>query len=66
LAVSCVATAAGFAGSVFAPEEPDPYSLADLPSRDAWTNFLDATDCFVARNTWIYDAGELCFNGAGV
>lgn len=51
LAICCLTTATGLAGSVFASEEPDSYTLANLPARDTRTYLLDAANCFVARNT---------------
>jgi hypothetical protein len=66
LTVRCVATPTGLAGSVFAPEEPDSYALADFPSGDTGTGLLNAANSLVARNTRIYYAGELAFNGTCV
>jgi hypothetical protein len=66
LAVCRLATATHLAGSVFAPEEPDSYTLANLPGRDAWTNLLDAANRFVARNTRINYSRELSLNGTRV
>jgi hypothetical protein len=66
LAVGCFTAATGRAGSVFASEEPDSDTLANLPGCDARTNLLDAANYFVAWNTRIRYAGELPVNGSCV
>src|SRR5277367_1977608 len=66
LAVGCFTTAASLASSIFASEESDSDTLADLPSRDAGTNFLNAANSLMSRNARIRQAGPLPLHRGGV
>jgi hypothetical protein len=66
LAICRVTATTGLAGSVFAAKKTNTDALTDLPARDAWADFLDSTNCFVARHARIHYARQLPFNGTRV
>jgi hypothetical protein len=49
-----------------AAEKSDTNPLTDLPTPNTWTEHVDTTDDFVARNTRIDDPGEDSVDGCRI